>query len=278
MRRIQFLLAVSPIVILATASLVLLLVVDSNKSSSNEGLAEGRSGDLILTMSVDKTTIRVGQSIQFNLTLKNGGEEDVNLSLGYPPFDICLRDQHGEILTKYTTGRVFPTLLMNLTLRPGENYSQIISWDLDIFNENSGRFDLIKPGEYEVSGVWLNVETRIETSKIHITVLKPLDESQAVEAAKDFLLNCPTFRFDGLPESVKVVEVCTLRSPWTWMVRLNFTCRHPGYGDRTGLILLQVLTDHEISIVVQKGVVISAIIDDVWDELNQRFIGENHPH
>jgi len=97
-------------------------------------------------------------------------------------------------------------------------------------------------------------------------------KEKAIETAKEFLLNCPTFKFDGISESVRVIGAYTLRSPWTWMVQLNFTCAHSGYGNRTGLVLLQVLTDHEISIVVQKGVVIRAIIDDVWDEANQKLL------
>jgi len=88
------------------------------------------------------------------------------------------------------------------------------------------------------------------------------------------LIISSTFKFDSLSESVRAVRVYALRCPWTWIVELNFTCRHPGYGDRTGLILLEVLTDHETSVVVQKGVVISAVIDDSWDEVDQKFIGD----
>jgi len=370
MQRIRLYLGVSVIIVLAAASLGFVHFIDLNKPSSNS-IAEGRWNGLKLTMSVDKTSVYAGELVHFNLTLKNIGDEDVNLSLGYPPFDVYLYDCYGRILTKYTSGRLFITLWMDFTLKPGENYSQIISWDLGVYNETSGGFDVIKPGEYLVSGVWLDVETRIETSKIRITVLKALGESQAVEdakefllncetfkfdgikdsievdeavptergwnirlnfscahpgygnrsgevlpqvvmshqicviieggkvtsaiiddvwdevaqsylyteqkaveTAKEFLLNCPTFKFDGIPESVKVVGVYTLRCPWTWMVEFNFTCRHSGYGNRTGLVLLQVLTDHKISVVVQRGVVARAIIDDVWDEINQKFIGE----
>jgi len=97
-------------------------------------------------------------------------------------------------------------------------------------------------------------------------------EEEAVQVAKDFLMNSPTFRFDGLADSVKIVSANTLDRPSTWRIELGFTCRHAGYGDRTGMILLMVLTNHQISLVVQKGVLESAVIDDVWDELNQIWL------
>ncbi|MGQ9679869.1 MAG: hypothetical protein ACUVV4_03775 [Candidatus Bathyarchaeia archaeon] len=86
-----------------------------------------------------------------------------------------------------------------------------------------------------------------------------------------FLKKSPTFKFDGIPDSIKVIGVETLKMPWTWEVKISFDCRNAGYGDRTGKIVLPVITPHEISIVVSKGRVIRAIIDGRWDEIQQRF-------
>jgi len=97
-------------------------------------------------------------------------------------------------------------------------------------------------------------------------------EDGAIDIAKGFLLNGPTFRFDGIPNSVKVINVTTLRCPWTWEVQLSFSCAHSGYGNRMGQILLQVITPHVIRVRVQEGKVMSAIIDETWDELNQKFL------
>lgn len=97
-------------------------------------------------------------------------------------------------------------------------------------------------------------------------------EDDAVAVALNYLRNCPTFRFDGIPDSVRVVGVEMLRSPWTWEVSIAFECRHAGYGDRTGKILAQVISPHQIRVVVQRGDIVSAIIDEVWDELAQKLI------
>ncbi len=99
-------------------------------------------------------------------------------------------------------------------------------------------------------------------------------EDGAVDIAKDFLLNCPTFRFDGISNSVKVINVITLRCPWTWEIQLSFSCTHSGYGNRTGQILLQVITPHLMRVIVQEEKVTSAVIDETWDELNQKLLEE----
>lgn len=90
--------------------------------------------------------------------------------------------------------------------------------------------------------------------------------------AINFLKQCPTFKFDGLPDSIRVRRVETLKMPWTWEIRISFDCRNSGYGDRAGKIVLPVITSHEISVVVSKGKIIKAIIDDRWDEIEQRFL------
>jgi hypothetical protein len=61
--------------------------------------------------------------------------------------------------------------------------------------------------------------------------------------------------------------------PVQYAFLVAFECRQPGYGDRTGQVLAQVITPHEIRIVVSAGEVLSAVIDGEWDELNQRKVG-----
>ena len=98
----------------------------------------------------------------------------------------------------------------------------------------------------------------------------PYTEGQAVDTALDFVEACPTFLFDGIDDSGEVVSVDTLRMPWTWEVTIRFQCSHAGYGNRTDMVLAQVITTHEISVVVSEGEVIGAIVDGKWDELKQR--------
>jgi hypothetical protein len=52
-------------------------------------------------------------------------------------------------------------------------------------------------------------------------------------------------------------------------VTISFSCAQPGYGDRTGEVLAQVITEHTARVVVSSGEVRSAIIDETWDEFEQ---------
>ncbi len=96
-------------------------------------------------------------------------------------------------------------------------------------------------------------------------------EAAAVERALEFLRRGPTYGFDGIPESVRVENVERLGLT-SWRITIAFVCRHSGYGDRTGKVILPVLTPHRIRIELDRGHIIEAIIDEVWNELTQEPI------
>ena len=93
---------------------------------------------------------------------------------------------------------------------------------------------------------------------------------RAVDLAREFLIQAPTFKFDGIPETVNIKETRSLESfPVQYIVVIEFDSRHAGYGDRTDQILDQVITNHLAEIKVVSDNVIQAVIDDEWDELKQ---------
>jgi hypothetical protein len=92
-------------------------------------------------------------------------------------------------------------------------------------------------------------------------------EDQAILIATQFLKNSPTFQFDGIEDTIELVEVYTIRMPYTWSIALKFTSRNAGYGDRSGEMVATVLTEHTMVIVVSVGEVISAVTDGAYDEL-----------
>lgn len=94
-------------------------------------------------------------------------------------------------------------------------------------------------------------------------------EEQAIIIATDYLSGSPTFSFDGIEETIELVDVDTIRMPNTWSVTLRFNSKHAGYGDRTGEILAQVITEHTTVIMVSNGEVVSAVTDDVFDEITE---------
>jgi len=237
--------------------------------------ARGWQEDLELSITLNKTVVLVGDSVKIVLTLRNNGNKNVTFWMGPPFFDVYLYDLNDQLVAKWSEGKAFPAYIMEITLQPGETFSKTLDWNLPSYDYKSGGSIPVKPGKYRISGVWLG-QPRIETAKIPITVNEAqYTESGAVQTALEFLLNCPTFRFDGILSSIKVEDVVVASSyPWTWNVQLSFNSAHSGYGDRTGKILLQVITPHKMWVVVQRGTVVSAVIDEIWDELNQKFLKE----
>ena len=96
------------------------------------------------------------------------------------------------------------------------------------------------------------------------------EDEMAVDIALAFLKNGATFKYDGIPGTIVIGETLILESyPVQYVVTIEFDSRHGGYGDRTGQILIQVITPHTARITVVSGEVVSATLDGLWDELNQ---------
>ena len=101
---------------------------------------------------------------------------------------------------------------------------------------------------------------------------KAVSREDSQKIATDFLRNSPTFRFDGMEDTLKLVWSRAEEELHRWEFHYQFQSRHAGYGDRTGLILAQVITDHKAQIVVEQGSVVHAILDGKWDMLRQKII------
>jgi hypothetical protein len=103
------------------------------------------------------------------------------------------------------------------------------------------------------------------------------EDELAVNTALTFLRNGATYKFDGIPGTLKVGETLILESyPVQYVVTITFDSRHGGYGDRTGQMLIQVITPHTARITVVSGKVVSATLDSFWDELNQEELDQVH--
>ncbi len=101
---------------------------------------------------------------------------------------------------------------------------------------------------------------------------KILTEEQARQMAEEFVQDCPTFAFDGV-EGSRVLEETLypdIENAWTFVYK--FECRHSGYGDRDGQMLLQVITPHEATITIENGVVKTALMDGQWNMITQQMI------
>ena len=99
-----------------------------------------------------------------------------------------------------------------------------------------------------------------------------VSQQESYSVAEDFVRNSPTFRYDGIDETLEFTAVNTLRCLYCWEFVFEFDCRHSGYGDRTGQILAPVITHHSAKVVVVEGDVAHGVLDGQWDMLVQEFI------
>ncbi|MFH1715538.1 MAG: hypothetical protein ABH857_05055 [Elusimicrobiota bacterium] len=92
------------------------------------------------------------------------------------------------------------------------------------------------------------------------------------DAARKFIIESPTFAFDGIEDTLELLSYRPVKSFNVWEFIYIFTCNHGGYGDRKGKILTQALEDHTVHLNIVDYVVVEAVIDSEWDMLKQEYI------
>ncbi len=144
--------------------------------------------------------------------------------------------------------------------RTGQMLAQVITPHLAVITVQEGEVT-----SAVMDGRWDMIE-----QEMNIT------EEGAQQIAENFVRNSPTFAFDGIPETLELVEKLLpdiepdIENAWGFV--FQFKSRHAGYGDRTGENLAEVITPHEAHITVQDGEVISALMDEKWDMLAQETV------
>jgi hypothetical protein len=105
----------------------------------------------------------------------------------------------------------------------------------------------------------------------HMPVIDALSRGRHV--AEVLVRQSPTFRFDGIEESIQVEAVRPLEAcPACYEYTLYFETRHPGYGNRQGLGITRELTPHRARIVLKQNRVVTAILDNSWDIATQQIV------
>ena len=55
--------------------------------------------------------------------------------------------------------------------------------------------------------------------------INPVSEEESLSIAREYIKNCPTFKFDGIEESLKHTSTLTLRCPSCWQFEFQFESR-----------------------------------------------------
>lgn len=101
-----------------------------------------------------------------------------------------------------------------------------------------------------------------------------MTEEDARQLAEAFMRNSATFTFDGIEDTLQLVETLYPDIENAWQFVFQFESRQAGYGDRTGQVLAEVITPHEAIITVEHGEITSALMDGKWDMINQQMLDD----
>lgn len=107
-------------------------------------------GEIRFEMEVNKRSIIVGENVEITLSLRNVGNQTVTIDYTPPLFDIICCSPDGYRY-KWSDDKVFIQVFLRLTLRPGENYSTTIEWNL--YRYENGEYYPPRPGTYQLYGV-----------------------------------------------------------------------------------------------------------------------------
>ncbi len=90
--------------------------------------------------------------------------------------------------------------------------------------------------------------------------------------ATNFIKNEATYKFGGIPGSFKLNYTLSQKCMYCWEFHFEYKSRNSGYGDRTNAIVNPVITNHTAVISMEKGTIVSAILDNKWDMKTQKLI------
>jgi hypothetical protein len=103
-----------------------------------------------------------------------------------------------------------------------------------------------------------------------------INMDKAEKIAEDWIKsNAPTYLHDG--ENLKLEKKEEIVKNNLYSFVFSFQSRSAGYGDRTDRITAQVITNHEIEVIVDNGQVVKAVTDQVYSEIEKRMISFPKP-
>jgi len=119
-----------------------------------------------------------------------------------------------------------------------------------------------------IAGIWLLTKERDVIDEVPV-----FDAEKAREVAEQWIKSeASTYVFDGYDlEFLEVEEIIEGRR---YELTFAFESRAAGYGDRSEEMAAQVITPHEMVVVVDQGEVVTAVTDGVYDEIAGEMIEE----
>lgn len=133
-------------------------------SSTLPPSASNTSHDLLLTISIDKPLYHMGDVMYVTLKLTNINSEKM-MHITYftsQKFDFEILDKEGNVVYKWSKGRMFSQVVTSMILDPGESIEQSFSITL----EGPPKQPQLVPGNYKIVG--MTVRFLLDDKRIQI--------------------------------------------------------------------------------------------------------------
>jgi hypothetical protein len=167
--------------------------------------------DLTLSMSVNKTYYDRGELVAITFVLTNTGNETVNFGVGDPFFDFIVTNSSGLVF-QYSLSAVWPMYIIDWSLGPGENLTQVLSWT-QLCNQTAFTSGTqVAYGMYSILGTIHSIDFQgLQAGPVEVTIgdaltLTPL--KTVVAEGRCLPLNVTIFNSDGNPETLNVTLSC----------------------------------------------------------------------
>jgi len=133
--------------------------------------SEGRHGDLLVSMSIEKIKGRRFENrFIITLILRNEGSESYSRDLRQPVFDVYIYDANGTLVADWSSCYEMLDLPIPIHLEKGEEFTEIKSWESNPPDPRSSTVKPPPPGRYYLKGVWLG-RPIIETGLISVDIV-----------------------------------------------------------------------------------------------------------
>ncbi len=133
--------------------------------------SDGRHGDLLVSMSVEKINGRRFESgFIITLILRNEGSERYSRDLRHPVFDVYVYDANGSLVADGNSCHEMLDLPIPIHLEKGGEFTEIKSWEPNVLDPRDGTVKPLPPGRYYLKGVWLG-RPLIKTGLISVDIV-----------------------------------------------------------------------------------------------------------
>jgi len=199
-----------------------------------------------------------------------------NATLTITAADGNITERFGKALTKEQFDAIVKVFIDNNFDSYGDRYDEGQNYVTDVgftditftANGKTKTVTTYNVNDYMPSGL-IRIREKLQET---VEFTRMLDESQMKKLAEIGIREAPTYRYDG--SGLEFVSYVQQESnPVRHVFTYNFTSSHAGYGDRSGKVTAQVITEHSIKVTIADGNVLSAVIDEKWDEIGQFIIG-----